>query len=200
MKISHKTIQSHIVEELPKTSVVADKLVFHAFEVESFEETADDAIYDIQPLPDRANDCKTDYGIAREVANLFGLTLKVPSEYSVDGNENTTVDFTPADISKYLGYEITLDQIKSVLDQFHYQYSVDGQAVAASDVIVFQFPFYWHAAPALLKEWQDKVLGLSWSSKQLGGEAGRNADTCPCRHCSGHHQRRQRLVRDPARP
>jgi phenylalanyl-tRNA synthetase beta subunit len=129
MKISHKTIQSHIVEELPKTSVVADKLVFHAFEVESFEETADDAIYDIQPLPDRANDCKTDYGIAREVANLFGLTLKVPSEYSVDGNENTTVDFTPADISKYLGYEITLDQIKSVLDQFHYQYSVDGQAV-----------------------------------------------------------------------
>ena len=35
------------------------------------------------------------------------------------------------------------------------------------DVIVIQVPFYWYAAPALLKEWQDKVLGLSWSSEQF---------------------------------
>ncbi len=129
MKISHNTIQSHIVEQLPEAFVVAEKLVFHAFEVEGVEGSGADAIYDIQPLPDRANDCKTNYGMAREIANLFGLTLKVPSEYSIDGIENLTVDFTPADISKYLGYNITLDQIKSVFDQFHYQYSVDGEMI-----------------------------------------------------------------------
>ena len=43
----------------------------------------------------------------------------------------------------------------------------EQEAVASSDVIVFQFPFYWYAAPALLKEWQDKVLGPSWSSEQF---------------------------------
>ena len=43
----------------------------------------------------------------------------------------------------------------------------EQEAVAASDVLVFHFPFYWYAAPALLKEWQDKVLGLSWSSEQF---------------------------------
>ena len=43
----------------------------------------------------------------------------------------------------------------------------EQELLAQSDVLVFQFPFYWYAAPALLKEWQDKVLGASWSSEQF---------------------------------
>ncbi len=31
------------------------------------------------------------------------------------------------------------------------------------DVIVFQHPFYWYAAPAILKEWQDLVLEHGWA-------------------------------------
>jgi phenylalanyl-tRNA synthetase beta subunit len=57
------------------------------------------------------------------------LTLKNPTPYSVDGVENKTVDFTPADITKYLGYEVISDQVKSVLDQYHYHYSVDGDHI-----------------------------------------------------------------------
>lgn len=31
------------------------------------------------------------------------------------------------------------------------------------DVIVFQHPFYWYSAPAIMKEWQDLVLEHGWA-------------------------------------
>lgn len=40
----------------------------------------------------------------------------------------------------------------------------------AHDAIVFQHPFYWYSAPALLKEWQDAVLELGWAYGR-GGRA-----------------------------
>lgn len=35
--------------------------------------------------------------------------------------------------------------------------------LAAHDVIVFQHPFYWYSAPAIIKEWQDLVLEHGWA-------------------------------------
>ncbi len=40
----------------------------------------------------------------------------------------------------------------------------------AHDVIVFQHPFYWYSAPAILKEWQDLVLEHGWAY----GDGGTN--------------------------
>lgn len=40
----------------------------------------------------------------------------------------------------------------------------------AHDVIVFQHPLYWYSAPALLKEWQDRVLAYGWAYGS-GGDA-----------------------------
>jgi len=31
------------------------------------------------------------------------------------------------------------------------------------DVVVFQHPFFWYSTPAILKEWQDLVLGHGWA-------------------------------------
>jgi glutathione-regulated potassium-efflux system ancillary protein KefG len=31
------------------------------------------------------------------------------------------------------------------------------------DVVVYQHPFYWYSAPAILKEWQDLVLEHGWA-------------------------------------
>jgi glutathione-regulated potassium-efflux system ancillary protein KefG len=44
------------------------------------------------------------------------------------------------------------------------------------DRIVFQFPLYWYSAPAILKEWQDKVLSYGFAygpdgSKLAGKES-----------------------------
>lgn len=42
------------------------------------------------------------------------------------------------------------------------------------DRIVFQFPFFWYSTPAILKEWQDKVLEYGWAygadGKKLHGK------------------------------
>ena len=49
------------------------------------------------------------------------------------------------------------------------------------DVILFQHPFYWYSAPAILKEWQDLVLEHGWaygdSGTHLRGKITLNAIT-----------------------
>jgi len=42
--------------------------------------------------------------------------------------------------------------------------------VKAADVIVYQFPMWWGAAPAILKEWQDKVLIAYMENPGLKGK------------------------------
>ncbi|MBD3689381.1 NAD(P)H-dependent oxidoreductase [Nanchangia anserum] len=43
------------------------------------------------------------------------------------------------------------------------------QAVLESaDRIVLQFPFYWYSSPALLKEWEDRVLEYGWAYGSTG--------------------------------
>lgn len=36
------------------------------------------------------------------------------------------------------------------------------------DVIIFQYPFYWFYAPAIVKEWFDQVLEFGWAYGPLG--------------------------------
>jgi glutathione-regulated potassium-efflux system ancillary protein KefG len=38
----------------------------------------------------------------------------------------------------------------------------------AHDALIFQHPFYWYSAPAILKEWQDLVLRHGWAYGQGG--------------------------------
>ncbi|MGE0402889.1 MAG: NAD(P)H-dependent oxidoreductase [Kofleriaceae bacterium] len=39
----------------------------------------------------------------------------------------------------------------------------EQQLLLDHDVIVFQHPFYWYSAPAVMKEWQDLVLEHGWA-------------------------------------
>ncbi|RSX53836.1 NAD(P)H oxidoreductase [Bifidobacterium goeldii] len=41
--------------------------------------------------------------------------------------------------------------------------AAEQQLVETHDRIVLQFPLYWYSAPALLKEWEDKVLEYGWA-------------------------------------
>lgn len=38
----------------------------------------------------------------------------------------------------------------------------------AHDVIIFQHPFYWYQAPAIVKEWMDLVLEHGWAYGSVG--------------------------------
>lgn len=79
MKYSYHWLQRHIAEPLPAAKDLIENIIFHAFEVESFDElTAGDSkdwILDIKVLPDRAADCLSHAGMAREIAGLLNLTF-----------------------------------------------------------------------------------------------------------------------------
>jgi phenylalanyl-tRNA synthetase beta chain len=79
MKVSYIWLQEHIEEKLPTPEALADAITFHAFEVEGMEERGKDTIFDINVLPDRAGDCLSHHGVAREISGLLGLTLKQAS-------------------------------------------------------------------------------------------------------------------------
>ncbi|NEG54560.1 NAD(P)H-dependent oxidoreductase [Bifidobacterium platyrrhinorum] len=48
--------------------------------------------------------------------------------------------------------------------------AAEQRLVEKHDRIVLQFPMYWYSAPALLKEWEDKVLAFGWAYGP-GGES-----------------------------
>ena len=57
----------------------------------------------------------------------------------------------------------------AVVDEYaaYPNFDIDVKAeqsrVDAADRVVLLFPFYWYSAPALLKEWEDKVLTSDWA-------------------------------------
>ncbi|MBW3080068.1 NAD(P)H-dependent oxidoreductase [Bifidobacterium saguinibicoloris] len=45
----------------------------------------------------------------------------------------------------------------------HIDVKAEQELVETHDRIVLQFPMYWYSSPALLKEWEDKVLEFGWA-------------------------------------
>ncbi len=75
MKYSYNWLQSHIEDPLPSPEVLKETIIFHAFEVEETEVVDGDTIFDIKILPDRAGDCLSHHGMAREIAGLLDLNF-----------------------------------------------------------------------------------------------------------------------------
>ena len=73
------------LKELSGTKKTSEKavedLTFHSFEVENLEKAGNDSIVEIKVLPDRAHDCLSYVGVAREMAVLEGKKL----DYDFDG-------------------------------------------------------------------------------------------------------------------
>ena len=76
MKISYNWLQNYFEEKLPSPLDVAQGIIFHSFEVEEVEKVGDDTVFDIKILPDRAHDCLSHWGIAKEVSMIFNLPIK----------------------------------------------------------------------------------------------------------------------------
>jgi glutathione-regulated potassium-efflux system ancillary protein KefG len=53
---------------------------------------------------------------------------------------------------------VTFRDLYEVYPDFHIEVSTEQELLVEHDVIVWQHPFYWYSAPALLKEWMDVVL------------------------------------------
>ena len=75
MKVVHSWLKEYVGEELPNAEEVENLLTFHAFEVEGIEEVAGEQVIDVDVLPNRASDCLSHRGIARELASLLDTSL-----------------------------------------------------------------------------------------------------------------------------
>jgi len=75
MLFSYNWLQSFFKGKLPKPEKLAEFLTMHSFEVENLKKVKGDWIFDIAVLPNRAPDCFSHLGIAREISVLTGLTL-----------------------------------------------------------------------------------------------------------------------------
>ncbi|MEK6190183.1 MAG: NAD(P)H-dependent oxidoreductase [Carnobacterium alterfunditum] len=56
------------------------------------------------------------------------------------------------------GKDITIHHLESVYPDFNIDVEMEQALLKEHERIIFQFPFYWYSAPALLKKWQDEVL------------------------------------------
>jgi len=76
MKFSYNFLQSFFDKKLPNPNKLGDLLTLHIFEIETINKVKNDYVLDIDITPNRAADCLSHYGIAREISAITGLNLK----------------------------------------------------------------------------------------------------------------------------
>ena len=173
MIVSYKWLQKYFDNELPKPEELEDVLTLGAFEVENVEKVGDDYILDIDVLPNRAHDCLSHRGIAREVAVLFSLpNVKFwgDTQDSTMGALGLAVDVKEPDLcSRYIGRRIDMVKVGRSPDWLRERIEAIGQKsinniVDATNYVMFDVGQPLHAFDA------DKVDGLIVVRKARAGE------------------------------
>ncbi len=75
MQFSHNWLQSFFKKKLPRPDKLAELLTMHAFEVKEVKKIGKDFVLDIDVLPNRAPDCFSYFGMAREIRTITNLTF-----------------------------------------------------------------------------------------------------------------------------
>lgn len=76
MKFSYNWLQSIVIKKLPSPKDLADMITVKFFEVEEIEKLQNDWIIDIDVLPNRAGDCLSHSGIAKEIAIMLNSKIR----------------------------------------------------------------------------------------------------------------------------
>lgn len=108
MIVSYNWLQQYLEKPLPKHDGLAHILTVGAFEVESVEKKGDDYIFDIDVLPNRAHDCLSHEGIAREIAVLTDNTFKpvLPKDAPENFEPDFDVRIDTGTCRRYIGCQI----------------------------------------------------------------------------------------------
>ncbi|MBF0219888.1 MAG: NAD(P)H-dependent oxidoreductase [Gammaproteobacteria bacterium] len=54
--------------------------------------------------------------------------------------------------------EVEIFDLYETYPDFYIDATAERNRLMRTDLLIMQFPFYWYSAPALLKEWQDRVI------------------------------------------
>lgn len=98
MKFSFNLLKDFIEKGLPSPKKVAELLTMHSFEVKELKKIDRDWLLDIEVLANRASDCFSHQGIAREIAAIANLKLKPESLKLRESEQESAKDFVAVEV------------------------------------------------------------------------------------------------------
>ena len=98
MIFSYNLLQTFFTRKLPKSDKLAELLTLHSFEVSEVKKVKSDYVLDIDVLPNRAGDCLSHFGVARECAALLNSKFQIPSSKQIPNSKLQTKDFVSVDV------------------------------------------------------------------------------------------------------
>lgn len=63
---------------------------------------------------------------------------------------------------------VTINDLYQLYPDFDIDIEREQELLLSHDIIIWQHPFYWYSAPALLKQWLDLVLEHGWAYGKKG--------------------------------
>lgn len=75
MLVLHDWLKDYCGEWVPDVKSIEELFTFHAFEIEETKVVSGHEVVDVKVLPDRASDCLSHRGVARELSTLTGKPL-----------------------------------------------------------------------------------------------------------------------------
>lgn len=98
MQVLRSWLQEYLKKPLPDTDTVSSVLTKGAFELEGVTAVGDDAVIDVDVLPNRSHDALSHLGIARELSVLFEIPFAPPSFVFEGDTRVSSADLVTLDV------------------------------------------------------------------------------------------------------
>ena len=98
MVFSYNWLQSFFQKKLPRPEKLAELLTMHSFEVSEVKKIGDDFVLDTDVTPNRAGDCFSHQGIAREIAAITNSIFRGPTSEIREDKTSKVKDFVSVEV------------------------------------------------------------------------------------------------------
>ncbi|MBI2042044.1 MAG: phenylalanine--tRNA ligase subunit beta, partial [Candidatus Nealsonbacteria bacterium] len=98
MIFSYNLLQSFFSRKLPKPDKLAELLTLHSFEVSEVKKIKSDYVLDMDVLPNRAGDCFSHAGIAREIAAITTYKILDTKYKLLEDKKSSAKDFVSVEV------------------------------------------------------------------------------------------------------
>lgn len=149
MLVSYKWLQEYFDHDLPKLEELVDLITVKSFEIEGVE---NGDVIDIDILPNRAHDCLSHYGIAREISSITDLKLKEIDivEKPYDFETEFSIDVQSPSCRRYMLREVKNVHIGESPEELKEKLEAIGQKsintiVDITNIVMFELGQPMHA-------------------------------------------------------